>query len=188
MESTPVSLLRQLRGPARPEAWRRFVLLYAPLLDHWAGRLGLQDADRADLVQEVLVALVRALPKFEPDGRHSFRAWLRTIALNKWRDYQRKRVPVPLAADDSRWNGLAHDDHADEFAENEYRDFVARQALQLIKVDFQPTTWRAFWATVVDGRPPEQVARELAVTPNAVYLARGRVLRRLRVELEGLFE
>jgi hypothetical protein len=52
MHTTPVSLLQQLRGPAKPEVWRRFVYLYEPLIYRWAGQLGLQDADRADLVQE----------------------------------------------------------------------------------------------------------------------------------------
>jgi RNA polymerase sigma-70 factor (ECF subfamily) len=168
--------------------WQRFVYIYEPLLNRWAGRLGLQDADRCDLVQEVLLALLRALPTFEHDGKHSFRSWLRTVALNKWRDFQKKRVPVPMADDDGRWNGLAERDPATEFAEDEYRSFVAAQALQLIKAEFQPATWQAFWATVVYGRPAEEVARALAITSNAVYLARGRVLRRLRVELEGLFE
>lgn len=186
MHTTPVSLLQQLRGPANPEVWRRFVYLYEPLVYRWAGRLGLQDADRADLVQEVLIALLRALPTFQLDGRGSFRAWLRTVAGNKWKDFRKKRIPAPLSSGNGQWDALAEDDFAAEFAEDEYRKFIAGQALRLIRGEFQPATWKAFWATVVDERPAAEVARELGITANAVYLACGRVVRRLRVELDGL--
>lgn len=177
MHTTPISLLQQLRDPAKPEVWRRFVCLYEPLIYRWAGRLGLQEADRADLVQEVLMGLLRALPNFEHDGRHSFRAWLHTVAVNKWKDFRRKRIPSPLSADDSRWAALADGDVAAGFAEADYRGYVARQALQLIRAEFQSATWRAFWSAIVDERPAADVAQELGITANAVYLACGRVLR-----------
>jgi RNA polymerase sigma factor (sigma-70 family) len=186
MDSTPLSLLKQLRGPARPEAWARLVHLYAPLIDRWAVRLGVQDADRADLVQEVLLALFRALPGFSYERGRSFRAWLHTIAVNKWRDFRRKRVPGQFADGDG-FDAAGGEPQA-EFAEAEYRSFVAGRALRLIQAEFQPATWRAFWGTVVEDRPADEVARQLGLTPNAVYLARGRVLRRLRIALEGLLE
>jgi RNA polymerase sigma-70 factor (ECF subfamily) len=64
---------------------------------------------------------------------------------------------------------------------------VAR-AIELMQADFQPATWKAFWEFVVNGRPAADIARELDLTPNAIYLARGRVLQRLRQELDGLLE
>ncbi len=64
MSTTPVSLLEQLRQPTAARAWPRFVELYAPLLYDWARRLGLQDADAADLVQDVFAILLRKLPEF----------------------------------------------------------------------------------------------------------------------------
>lgn len=188
MHTTPVSLLNQLRGSAMPEVWRRFVYLYEPLIHRWAGQLGLQDADRADLVQEVLMTLLRALPNFQHDAQRSFRGWLHTIAVNKWKDFRRKRIPAPLSDGDGRWNALVGNDFALDFAEDDYRKFVAGRALQLIRSEFQPATWQAFWAAVVDERPAAEVAKELGITANAVYLACGRVVRRLRVELDGLFD
>src|SRR5438552_17277524 len=81
MYTTPVSLLERLHQPAADEAWQRFVKLYTPLLYHWACRVGLQGADAADLVQDVLTLLVQKLPEFKYDSQKSFRAWLRTVML-----------------------------------------------------------------------------------------------------------
>ena len=54
--------------------------------------------------------------------------------------------------------------------------------------EFQPATWKACWEFVVKDRPAAAVAAELGITINAVYLAKGRVLRRLREELVGLLD
>ena len=77
---TPASLLERLRQPGQDQAWARFVDLYTPLLFYWARRLGCQESEAADLVQEVLLLLVRKLPGFTYDQHKSFRGWLRTIA------------------------------------------------------------------------------------------------------------
>lgn len=99
MDTTPVSLLEQLRHPnAAPAAWGRFVDLYAPLLYRWGRGLGLQESDAVDLGQDVFGILVKELPKFSyrPDG--SFRAWLKTIFRNRWRNTL-KGQPVTLGGE-----------------------------------------------------------------------------------------
>src|SRR5262249_61831187 len=102
MPSPPLSLLERLRRPGESgrdaDAWSRFVDLYAPLLFYWARRLGLAEPDAADLVQDVFLVLVRQLPTFRHDGRHSFRAWLHTILLNHWRDRLRRPAVVATGA------------------------------------------------------------------------------------------
>ena len=184
MYTTSVSLLERLRQPGAEEAWNRLVELYTPLLYYWAGRLGLQAEDAADLVQEVFTVLVQKLPEFRYDPHRSFRGWLRTIALNKWRDRGRRRIP--RAAGQLALEQLADDDEA--FWEAEYRQHLVGRALELMQAEFQPTTWKACWETVVSGRPAAEVARELGLTVDAVYAARSRVLRRLRRELDGLID
>src|ERR1700719_3689870 len=92
MDRTPASLLEQVRNPADQEAWKRFVHLFTPLLFHWAHRIRLQDQDAADLVQDVFTVLVQKLPEFHYDPHKSFRAWLKTVLLNKWRQHQRHRA------------------------------------------------------------------------------------------------
>jgi RNA polymerase sigma-70 factor (ECF subfamily) len=186
MNTTPVSLLERLRRPAEQAAWQRFVRLYTPLLCHWARRLGLRGADAADLVQDVFVVLVRKLPEFRYDPRQRFRGWLWTVTLNKWRERRRRGAP-PSQADQADLDGLAGPDDAGGIAEAEYRQYLTRRALELLRAEFQPATWKAFWECVVNERPAAVVAGELGLTENAVYLARGRVLRRLRRELDGLF-
>src|SRR5258707_1223697 len=93
MHTTSPSLLDRLRDSAEQEAWNRFVKLYTPLLFFWARRLGLQDQDAADLVQDVFAVLVQKLPEFTYNRNQGFRRWLHTILNNKWRNQQR-RHPV----------------------------------------------------------------------------------------------
>jgi RNA polymerase sigma-70 factor (ECF subfamily) len=184
MDATPATLLDQLRGPARPDAWARFVRLFTPVFVRWASRLGVPPDDTPDLIQDVFVTLLRTLPTFRYDPNRSFRAWLFTVFANRWKDHCRRPVAVPLP------NGGDHLPAADDPAadEAEYRAVLLDRAARLVKADFTPDTWRAFWATAVDGRPAAAVAAELGLSVNAVYLARSRVLHRLRTELAGLLE
>jgi len=177
-----LGLLDELRQPSAADAWERFVRQYAPLLSYWARRCGLQDQDAADLVQDVLIVLLRKLPNFQYQPGRSFRGWLRTVLLNKWRD--RRRVQAASSLD----NG----DHPEAPADAEAREqrehglYVLGRALRLMAADFEQATWQACWETVVCGRPAEGVAAELGITVNAVYLAKGRVLSRLRDDLKEL--
>lgn len=185
MNTTPVSLLVRLRRPEDHEAWARFVRLYTPLLLHWASKWELQASDADDLVQEVFVALLRSLPTFEYDGRLSFRGWLHTVVRNKWLELERRRGRLP--ASDDGLSSAAADPWA-ELEQAEFNALLAQRALQLIEGEFKASTLAAFRATVVEDRAAGEVAVELGLTVNAVYLARNRVLRRLRNELEGMWE
>jgi RNA polymerase sigma-70 factor (ECF subfamily) len=167
MTQTPASLLQRLRSPTDQAAWVQFLHLYTPLLYYWARRLNLQGADAADLVQEVLLVLVRTLPEFDYDRHRSFRGWMRTVLLNKWRQQRRG---------------------ANDPSDNEYRGYLAGRALELMKAEFAPTTWRACWEFVVQGRPAAEVAAELGLAVGTVYAAKFRVLARLREQLSGLME
>jgi RNA polymerase sigma-70 factor (ECF subfamily) len=176
-----------LRQAGNETAWGRFVDLYTPILFAWARRCDETEDNAADLIQEVFVALVQFLPTFhsQPCGR--FRGWLRTILLNKLRDRKRRearrgRVEGQRPVEETLPN------HAEQFWEAEYQREVTQRALQLMQAEFTPSTWKACWETVVQARSPADVAQELGLTENAVYLARSRVLRRLRQELRGLVE
>lgn len=185
MDPTPVSLLERLRQPTPAAAWERFVELYTPLLFGWTRRLGLSETDAADLVQDVFAVLVEELPRFRYDPRQSFRAWLKTLLLNKWRNRGRKLAAAP-ALGNTGLSGIADPVDADLLEETEYRQALVRRALELMRTDFQPVTWRACWEFVACDRPAQEVAAELGISVNAVYLAKSRVLRRLRADLEGL--
>jgi len=187
MDLTPASLLEQVRDPTDQAAWKRFVQIYTPLLYHWAHRIRLQDQDAADLVQDVFTVLVQKLPEFKYDRQKSFRAWLKTILLNKWRAQQRHRALLTMETNGSAF-ALAEEEDPDGLSETEYRQQLVHRALQLIRGEFQPASWQAFWESVIVGRPAPQVASEVGITVNAVYIAKCRVLRRLRRELDGLMD
>jgi RNA polymerase sigma-70 factor (ECF subfamily) len=184
MLSTPASLLERLREPHDAEAWERFVRLYSPLLVYWAKRFRLGDDDAADFVQEIFALLLEALPNFRYDPARRFRGWLWTVACNKHRERLRRKAPLPLQDEED----LPAPSSCDDPDEQEYRQYVSRRALELMQRQFQPNTWKACWETVVNGRSTAEVAAELGMTARAVYVARCRVLRRLRQELAGLFE
>lgn len=187
MHTTSPSLLWRVRDRSDQDAWLRFVRLYSPLLYYWSRKAGLQPDDAADLVQEVLLLLLHKLPEFNYRPGSSFRAWLRTVTLNKWRDRCKVRTEA---------NQLAHASDAEPVVpdplglleEREYQQHLVGRALELMQKDFQPATWKACWELAVNGRPAAEIAAELGMTAGAVYAAKLRVLNRLRQELEGLLD
>src|SRR5262245_32099291 len=140
MNTTSASLLERLRQPGAAEAWRRFVHLYTPLLYYWARGAGLPTHDAADLVQDVLVLLVQKLPEFAYDPGKSFRGWLRTIALNKWRERCRRFAARPEQAGDTGLSGVADADPIAALEDPDSRAPPLPRALQLMPADFDPHT------------------------------------------------
>jgi RNA polymerase sigma-70 factor (ECF subfamily) len=185
--TTSPTLLDRLRRSSAGEAWERFVELYTPLLLAWCRRIGVSDTDAADLTQAVFLTLYQRLPDFQYDADRSFRAWLKTILLNAWRNQVRQRASQrgdrAVTPDD-----IPDTDPRLELDEAEYRAHLVRRAMALMRERFEPSTWRACWEFVVEERPADDVARELGLTPNAVYLAKARVLRQLRHELQWLLD
>jgi RNA polymerase sigma-70 factor (ECF subfamily) len=187
MNTTPASLLQQLRQSPNEAVWGRFVRLYGPLLYRWARQACLDEADATDLVQDVFVILLQELPRFAYDPGRSFRAWLKTVTLNCWRNRVKHQARAPARPG----NGLLADVPAPDdtlFEEQEYRRQLLRQALDLLCDEFQPATWKAFCEHGLNGRPAAAVAAELGMTVGAVYAAKCRVLGRVREHLRGLLE
>jgi len=188
MNTTSVTLLERLQRPTEPEAWGRFVALYTPLLFYWVRRAGLRGEDAADLVQDVFTVLVEKMPEFEYDRRKSFRSWLRTVTLNKWRDRQRQLAARPQPIELVSVTGLGNLEHDDLFEETEYRRQLVSRALELLEPEFRPKTWLAFREHAIEGRSAPEVSTDLGVSVGAVYAAKCRVLARLREFLSDLPE
>lgn len=211
---TSPSLIERVRADDA-EAWDRLVALYAPLVAHWCRRSRLADDDLADVFQEVFQSVASHIAAFRNDrARDTFRGWLRTITLNKVHDHFRKQQQQPRAIGGSealeRWSqlpdpapagapssadvsiemsaaaGSALGDEASAEAVIERQLF--QRGLELIRSQFEPRTWQAFWRTAVDGRSAPEIAAELSMTPGAVRVAKSRVLQRLRAELGDLDE
>jgi RNA polymerase sigma-70 factor (ECF subfamily) len=186
MNPTPVTLLQRLCRQPDAETWRRFTDLYSPLLHRFALRCGVPASDAADLVQDVFVVLVPRMASFQYDPANSFWRFLTTILRNKWRDRLRAAAVRPAVVGDQFPEPADEDDPAEVIGREEYQRMLVARAMQLMQAEFEPTTWRACLEHGVNGRPAAEVAAELGVTVNAVYLATSRVLRRLREDLRDL--
>ncbi len=192
MMVTSATLLGRLRDPRDSDAWARLVELYAPLIRGWAERLNVRGADADDLIQEVMAVVVRRFPEFvHPEKPGAFRGWLRAIAANCARTVWKSRKVNPVAPGGSDFGSyLARlEDPTDDFAqawEREHDLHVTRKLLDRIKPDFEARTWELFGRFVIDGLSAEEVATEVGVSTNAVYIAKSRVLARLREEAGGL--
>ncbi len=189
LATTSFSLLRRIQvGGHEEAAWQRFVELYAPLIYYWGRGQGLTTTDAAELVQDVMAILVVKLPEFRYDPAQRFRGWLRTITVNKARDLHRRNALRPAVGQDVALADVADSNASDLLEAREYRHFLAQRTLQLLQAEFDRQVWQAFWKQVVDGEKPAEIARELGMTVNSVYLAKSRVLRHLRTELAGLMD
>lgn len=188
------SLLERLKVKS-PEAWRRLVYLFGPLVYQRCRRNGLQPADASDVFQEVFRAVAEDIGKFRRDGAgDTFRGWLWAITRNKLADFRQRQRKQPQATGGSDALEKLAQLPTGELArladpsEPETPGDLYQRALKLIRDEFQEPTWKAFWHVAVDGRVPADVADELGMSVNAVYIAKTRVLRRLREELGDLLD
>ncbi len=181
------TLLTQARQHS-PDAWVRLVKLYYPLVQTWARRAGLQPSDAADLAQEVFSAVANGLDRFERKGG-SFRGWLWGITsrqlLAHWRRRQQQGVGVGGTTAQERLASIANDD-SESISRIEDRTDLLRRALDLLRDGVEEKTWQAFWRTAIDGQTAAEAAQALGLTVTAVYLAKARLLRRLREDFGGL--
>ncbi len=193
--ATSKSLLVKARDRNDHAAWRRLTELYEPLIQKWVRPHVAQRADAEDVVQEVLTALVRELPRFDHNQRPgAFRAWLRTMTVHRLRTYWEKRDARPAGAVGGAAPYATLAQLADPastlcaFWDNEHDRYVTQTLLKAICLEFLPATWRAFERQVQDGQTAAEVAEELGLSVNAVLIAKSRVLKRLRERAAGLVD
>ena len=189
---TRASLLVRLGDPEDRAAWRQFVELYGGLVYGFARRNGLQDADAADVTQEVFVAVAQAAGRFHYDPRRGkFRGWLYAVARKRIARALEGRRSQPFGSGDSDVHrrlaeAPGREAASDAFWEQEYQQQLFRLAAGRIQEDFAPTTWQAFWKTAVEGESGSAVAAQLGLSVGAVYVARSRVLARLTEQIQRL--
>jgi RNA polymerase sigma factor (sigma-70 family) len=190
---TRPSLLVRLRDPRDGAAWAEFVGLYGPLVYGYVRKQGLQDADAADLSQDVLAAVARGVGRLDYDPRRgAFRNWLFTVVRRKLANWRRARKSRPEVRDDPEAERLLEACPAPETgdaawpAEWERRLFA--WACEQVRRDVTAVTWQAFWKTAIEDLPGKQVADDLDLTVAAVYGARRRVLARLKERIRAARE
>jgi RNA polymerase sigma-70 factor (ECF subfamily) len=184
--ATRLSLLVRLRDSRDDAAWSQFVELYAPLVFGFARKHGLQDADAADLTQDVLQAVSGGIRRLDYDARRgSFRGWLFTVARNKLRNFlEAQRRPGRGTGDTDAQHRLqelpAREEDQTAWWDQEYERRVFSWAAEQVRGAFRDSTWQAFWRTAVEGKTGPEVAKALGMSVAAVYLAKGRVMERLK--------
>lgn len=194
MDATSVSLLDRLREEPSDVSWARLVDLYSPLIRNWLGRNALFGQDADDQVQEVLLVVFRKLPEFRREPHvGAFRRWLKGITVNCLRRFWRARKARPAAtgADDSLAMLDNLEDATSELSllwDREHDQHVTKQLLTMIENEFEARTWAAFRRVTFDGVPAADVAAELGISANAVFIAKSRVLSRLRQVGDGLLD
>ena len=190
---TRASLILRLRDAADVAAWDELLAVYGPLVFRLAQRQGLQAADADDVVQEVFAAVAGSVSKWiEQPQRGRFRGWLlgiaRHIAINALT--RRPHGTVGLGGAESQKPlaevPVAVDPLSSQF-DLEYRREVYRWAARQVQESVAPTTWNAFHLTHVEGVPIADAAARLGTSIGNVYIARSRVMSRLR-ELAKQFE
>jgi len=187
---TRASLLVRVRNPHDAQAWAQFVDLYGPLIYGVSRRRGLQDADAADVTQDVLRSVARAVQKLDYQPGGSFRGWLYTVTrnrLNDWHAAQQRREHGSGDTEVQRLLEAQPVPEADDW-EQEYQRRVFAWAAEQVRGEFAENTWRAFWLTAVEGKPGAEVSETLGLSLGAVYVARSRVLARLKEAVRPLLE
>ncbi len=192
LPETEWRLVVRLGDPDDELAWQEFASLYESFLQSFFRRRGLQDADARDLTQQVLLAVSRCVNTWKPDGKpESFRRWLLTIARHAVIKFLTRDAKQPSArggTDFLQWlqeqpPNLAAEDAA---ALATYQQEVLSWALKQVRTEFRESTWAAFWRTSIQQETVETVARDLELTPGAIYMARSRVMAALRRRTQEL--
>lgn len=178
------SLLEGIRSNQQ-DAWGRMVKLYYPLVYSWCRKAGLKPEDSSDISQNVFNGVSQGIRNFTRDkSADTFTGWLRTITKRRIFDFRKKTSNQPL-----NYEGDIHS--IPEFIEEEIsvegnnQDYLIllRGVLEIIKKEFEEKTWNIFWRHVVEEIPLEDVTKEFNVNANSVYLAKSRVLKKLRSHL-----
>ena len=182
---TRESLIARLPDHADTAAWEEFVQLYEPLIYGIGRRHGLQPNDACDLVQEVLLAVAKSVERFEPDERRGrFRSWLFRVAKNqsllKLRTLNGQARGVGGTESIARLNEVADPRTAEQEFVTAFRRRAFRWAARKVRDQVQQVTWEAFARTAIDSQSPQEVAQQLGIEIGSVYLARSRVMGRLK--------
>jgi len=189
---TRPSLIVRLQDPQNERAWMEFVCVYEPFLTRLVRRQGTPERHVPDVTQQILFALARSVDGWRDDGREaSFRRWLGRVARNvviKFLSRERKQVGGLGGSDFLEALRQAPDATMDDARRQEYERELILWAAELVRADFRETSWRAFWATQVDGRGVAETAAELGVSAGSIYMSRSRILARIRTKVAEILE
>jgi RNA polymerase sigma-70 factor, ECF subfamily len=181
--TTQPSLVLRLRDHSDTSAWNEFVDVYSPLIYNFCRSKDMQSSDAADITQEVLLRISKAIQRFEYDhAKGLFRDWLARIVLNEIRRLMKRSTPLVVSTEEL-------DQEDGKFANSwneQFQQHIFATALERSKVHFNEETWKMFEMSWLQKMEVEQVSQVLGVSIDRIYVARSRVLKRLRYEVATL--
>ncbi len=188
--ATRPSLLVRLHDASDELAWSEFSVVYEPVIYQMVKRRGLQDADAREIVQEVLMSVAAAIDRFDVDGTGSFRGWLsritRNATIDRLRTLRLRRETIGGSHVARVIDAVSYCEQDDsneslslEFDRN-HRQHLFRWAAGKVRARTGETNWIAFWRTAVESHSVADVAAQLGISEGAVYVARCRILKRIR--------
>jgi RNA polymerase sigma-70 factor, ECF subfamily len=182
---TNESLICRVKDPTDAASWSVFLAIYRPVVVRMACGQGLQHADAEDLAQQVFLSVSKAIAAWEPDAHQPpFRVWLARITRNAIVNKLTRQKPDAPGGSTSVLN-LLHElpERKDETAQQlieESRREAMRWAADEIRSEFTEVTWAMFWLTAIEGVSVAEVAQQQNKSPGAVYMARFKVMQRLK--------
>jgi RNA polymerase sigma-70 factor (ECF subfamily) len=188
-ETNTTLLGRLALFPLDQAAWAEFVERYGPLVVHWCRRWGAQEADALDITQVVLAKLAVRMRSFAYDPTRSFRTWLRTVALNAWRDSIGARRPDAARGETETIRLLLAVEARDDLVQRLEQQFdleLLEEASRRVRGRVQAKTWGAYEMTAVEGLSGTDVSARLGMSVGSVFMAKANVLRMLREEIDKL--
>ncbi len=188
--TSPTLLGRLRQDPANHAAWAEFLKRYVPRIYAWCRHWNLQPADAEEVTQNVLMKLVTKLATFAYDPSRSFRAWLKTLTRHAWVDYLESLKAQGVGGDGSellqRLESIAARDDLVKRLEEEFDHEILEEAMARVRQRVEPQTWEAFRLMSLEGLSGSEAAARIPMKESMVFVARGRVLKLLREEVEKL--
>lgn len=166
----------------QPQAWGVFERVYSDFIRSNLSRTGVLPQDIEDVRQDVLLSVARAVGKFEfRPRRASFRAWLKTLTINRARDYLRKSRRELNVQDDIELVQLVEDSGADEadVADRDDLEGIYTRATEELGNYFRTESINIF-ISLMRGCSVAELARDTGKSPAAIRQTKVRVLHRLR--------
>jgi RNA polymerase sigma-70 factor (ECF subfamily) len=188
---TSASLLGRVQNGAGDQAaWNAFVARYGPRIFAWCRRWQLQESDANDVTQEVLLQLVDKLRRFHYDPGRSFRAWLKTLVHHAWQDFLDKKRRAGLGSGDSavwqRLDTVEARENLEQQLQEVFDREVLEEAMERVRQRVAPHTWEAFRLLTFEGLSGAEVAPRVGMQVTMVYVARSKVQKMLREEINAL--
>ena len=193
---TTTQVLEELRESNDTLAWTVFRDHFYSVVINFARTLGLSETDAEDAAQETMLVFIKAFR----DGKYNRKKghlshWLfgvaRRVILNFRKRLPRERLIADSTSGTSFWDMVADEDAVRHTWDSQWRHMTLERCLQQARRELDQKVFEAFELYALFQNPVEDVSKTLGMSRNAVYIAKNRVLsklRQLQQDFEGLGE